>query len=87
MLTCQQMTELVTDYVERRLPFADRVRFQMHLGMCRHCREYLRQIKLVAAALGELRSEDVPPMPEEVATELLARFRTWKGSRARADEV
>lgn len=77
MLTCQQMVELMTNYVERRLPFADRVRFQMHIGMCRHCREYLRQMRLVAAALGHLTPADAPPMSDELAGELLARFRTW----------
>lgn len=36
-------------------------------------------MRLVASALGQLTPEDVPPMPDEVAAELAARFRSWKG--------
>jgi predicted anti-sigma-YlaC factor YlaD len=83
MFTCRQMTELMTDYVEGRMPFYDRMRFRMHVGMCRHCREYLRQMRLVGAALGHMTADDAPPMPEGVEAELMARFRDWKG-RGRA---
>ena len=51
MLTCQQMTTLITDFLEGRLPFMDRARFQLHIGMCKNCRRYLRQMKLSVAAL------------------------------------
>ena len=44
MLTCEQMTALVTEYVEGRLPFTERAKFRMHILMCKHCREYLAQI-------------------------------------------
>lgn len=75
MLTCRELTELVTDYVEGRLSFLDRLRFQMHLGMCRHCRAYLRQFKQIIQALGKLPPESIPP---EVQQALLERFRDWK---------
>ncbi len=75
MMTCQQVTELVTNYLERRLPLRDRVRFQMHIGMCRHCRRYLRQMRLTIRTLGSLPPE---PIPVEVRDELLDRFRRWK---------
>ena len=75
MLTCQQLTELVTNYLERRLPFSQRVAFQMHLGMCRHCRAYLQQMKQTIRTLGKLPSEPIPPDVREM---LLERFRQWK---------
>ena len=75
MLSCQQLTEVVTDYLEGKMSLGQRVRFQMHLGMCRHCRAYLQQMKLTIATLGSLPTE---PLPEGVRTELLQRFRTWK---------
>ena len=49
MLTCKEITELVTDYAEGNLSFMDRVRFQMHIGMCRNCRRYVRQVKATAS--------------------------------------
>lgn len=75
MLTCKQLTELVTDYLEGRLSLVDRLRFQLHIGMCRHCRAYLRQMKLAIRALGELPPE---PMPPAVRDELRRRFADWK---------
>ncbi len=76
MLTCRQVTDLVTDYLEGRQPLAQRLRFQIHLGMCRHCRAYLRQMKLTIDALGSLPEATVPP---EMSQEVLDRLRSWKG--------
>lgn len=75
MLTCQQMTALMTDFLEGRLPWMDRARFRMHIGMCRHCRAYLRQMKLSVAVLGKMPAD---PVPDEVMDALLARFGDWK---------
>ncbi len=75
MLSCQEMTRLVTDYVERRLTFLDRIRFQLHLGMCGHRRRYLRQMRIAAAMMGRAPPE---PVPEATMQELLARFRGWR---------
>jgi anti-sigma factor RsiW len=75
MLTCKQITDLITDYLEGRLPWMDRLRFQMHVGMCQHCRKYLRQMKLSVAVLGAMPAE---PVPDDVMQSLLARFDGWK---------
>ncbi len=75
MLTCRELTELVTDYLEGRLSLAQQMRFQLHIGMCRHCRAYLRQMRGTIQALGSLPEEPVPP---ELREELLRRFRSWK---------
>jgi len=72
MLTCRQLTELVTEYLEGRMPFWRRVQFQMHLGMCRHCRAYLHQMRTTTDALGRLPEE---PVPDDVEAELVERFR------------
>jgi predicted anti-sigma-YlaC factor YlaD len=75
MLTCQQFTELATDYVEGETPFGRRVSVWMHLSMCKHCREYLRQYRITIATLGQLPDEPPPP---ECRAELLRRFRDRK---------
>lgn len=82
MLTCKQITELVTDYLERRMSLTDRLWFHVHLGMCRHCRVYLRQMKATVAALGKLPDEvDIPP---SVRDELRKRFANWHKDRSAA---
>ncbi len=75
MLTCQEVTEVVTDYLEGRQSLMQRLRFQMHLGMCRHCRAYLKQMKTTVDTIGRLPNESIPP---EMSKEVLDRFRAWK---------
>ncbi len=75
MLTCSQMTDLVTEYLEGKMPLAQRLRFQLHVGLCRHCRRYLSQMRATIRALGLLRPVIIPEPPGE----LLRRFRAWKG--------
>lgn len=71
MLTCKELTELVTEYTEGTMPLVKRVQLHIHLAMCSHCRRYLRQLKATRAALGSLPSE---PMPREMKNELLKRL-------------
>ncbi|MGH3250243.1 MAG: zf-HC2 domain-containing protein, partial [Trebonia sp.] len=40
-LVCQEVVELVTDYLEGALSSADNRRFEAHLAGCPHCTEYL----------------------------------------------
>ena len=73
--TCREVAELITDYLEGSLTLTQRLRFQMHMGLCFACRNYLRQMKYTVATLGKLPSE---PVPAQVKEELMKRFRTWK---------
>lgn len=75
MLNCQQITQLVTDYVEGQLSFGKWIAFQMHIGMCRDCRRYLRQMRATAKTLRSLPPE---PVPDAVKQELMKRFKNWK---------
>lgn len=75
MLTCQELTELVTDYLEGHLGLADRVQFKIHLGMCPHCRRFVHGQKLLLDLTGHLPSE---PLPEDIQDDLMAAFRDWK---------
>ncbi len=77
MLTCREVTEIVNDYLEGEMPLWQRVQFQLHIGMCRHCREYLRQMKATVQTMGHLPDE---PMPEDVKEELRSRLRKLSAS-------
>lgn len=74
-LSCRELVELVTDYLEARLPIDERTRFELHLGYCGPCRTYLEQLRQVKAATGRLGEEDLAPAAEE---SLLRAFRGWK---------
>lgn len=72
MLSCKELTELATDYLEQDLPWSKRLRVQLHLWMCRHCRRYLDQMRKVIGLLRRLPTEQAPP---DLVEELLPQFR------------
>ena len=74
-LTCKELVELVTDYLEDRLPVAERARFEVHLTSCQGCRNYLEQMGQTLRLLGELTEDSLEP---ETQQELLEVFRNWK---------
>jgi predicted anti-sigma-YlaC factor YlaD len=71
-LTCKELVELVTDYLEGALSLSERQRFDEHLAACPYCRIYLDQMRQTIRTLGHLPEEAVPPAALEA---LLARFR------------
>ncbi len=73
--SCKEIATLITDYLDGSFSLTQRLRFQMHIGVCMACRNYLRQMKHTVAVLGQLPSEPVPP---EIKEALMNRFRTWK---------
>lgn len=73
-LTCFEVVELVTDYLERRLTSRDVERFEEHLAFCDGCGNYLEQMRETIAATGRLRGGDLPPGLQE---RLLEAFRGW----------
>jgi anti-sigma factor RsiW len=74
-LVCQQVVELVTDYLEGALSRADRRRFERHLKGCPNCTNYLEQMRITIATTGALRPEDLSAEAEQEFTEL---FRRWR---------
>lgn len=74
-MTCQELVELVTDYLEGLLEAEERARFEAHLANCRGCRNYVEQMRRSVQLVGRLTEESLsPPMRDE----LLAVFRRWK---------
>ena len=43
--SCQELVELVTDYLEGALSPGDLRRFEEHIAVCDACTEYLRQLR------------------------------------------
>jgi anti-sigma factor RsiW len=73
-LSCQELVELVTDYLEGAMPPELRRRFERHIGKCSGCRAYLEQIRETIRATGALTTESLTPEAERV---LLDAFRGW----------
>ena len=74
-LVCQQVVELVTDYLEDALTAADRKRFDKHLAGCPHCTEYLAQMRETIRLSGRITPEDLTPNMRADLTDL---YRRWQ---------
>ena len=74
-LTCQDLVELVTDYLEGALPASERARFEAHIADCPCCDAYLDQMRRTIRVVGTRRESTLAPEAEE---ELLRCFRAWK---------
>lgn len=77
MMTCQQVVDdFLTDYLEGRLGFAERVRFDAHLAICSPCRSYLdgyrKTVELGRAAGSEPDPATAGEIPEELVKAILA---------------
>jgi predicted anti-sigma-YlaC factor YlaD len=74
-ITCRELVELVTDYLEGAMEPLERQRLEEHLAGCRPCRHYLEQMRGTIKTVGRLPVESVTPEAQE---ELLRVFRAWK---------
>jgi anti-sigma factor RsiW len=74
-LTCQELVELVTKYLEGALSPAERTRFEAHLTMCDGCSRYLEHMRRTIRLVGKLSEETIAPEAEQA---LLQVFRSWK---------
>ncbi len=74
-LTCHELVELVTDYLEGALSDDEVGRFEEHLAVCPGCQTYLDQMRETAALLG-----DVPAvtLPEGMTADLLTALRDYR---------
>jgi len=73
-LACQELVEIVNNYLEGALPEADRERFDAHLEICEGCRRYLDQMRMTIRVAGTLTEDDLDP---DARDQLLQLFREW----------
>ena len=76
-LSCQELVELVTDYLEEALDDRDRSAFERHLDGCDGCTEYVAQLRVAIELTGTITLDDFSATAEE---RLLQAFRGWRRS-------
>ena len=74
-LSCQELVELVTDYLEGALDERHVQAFERHLAGCDGCTAYLEQFRVTIRLTGTLTPDDLSPDAE---TALLQAFRDWR---------
>jgi anti-sigma factor RsiW len=75
-IRCQQVVELVTDYLEGVLDADLRARVEAHLAECEGCAEYLEQMRTTVRLLGRV---PVDTLSEEAKSDLITAFRDFHG--------
>jgi anti-sigma factor RsiW len=76
-LACQELVEILTDYLEGTLPERDRARVDAHLMTCPPCREYVAEMHATLRLTGRLTVESISPGARD---DLLRAFRRMKAS-------
>lgn len=75
-LTCREVVELVTAYLEDALVLADRERFEHHLVSCDGCRNYLEQMRMTVRLTGKTEDE----LPADLQAQLFEAFHNWRAT-------
>ena len=73
-LTCREMVELMTAYLEDAMSPDDRARFESHLSGCDGCTNYLEQMRETIRLTGRLAEDQLDPLQRDI---LLDAFRGW----------
>ena len=74
-ISCRELVELVSDYLEGALTASDRARFESHIARCGHCAAYVRQMRETITLMGRLPTHT---LSVETEARLLVAFREWK---------
>jgi anti-sigma factor RsiW len=74
-ITCKELTEVLTDYLEGTMSLEDRATLEAHLVLCEGCAIYVEQMRQVISTVRELREDEVEATAPD---SLLEAFRAWK---------
>ena len=74
-LACQEIVEIVTDYLDGAMDQTLRASFEAHLSGCPHCTHYLEQMRATIQVAGTITADDLPP---DLRAGLLEAFRGFR---------
>jgi DcmR-like sensory protein/putative zinc finger protein len=75
-MTCSELVEMVTAYLEGALPSEERGRFEAHLQACSTCQAHVSQMRYAVSTLGQLQpfaDEDLPAQQARIVELFRAR--------------
>jgi len=74
-MDCNELVELVTDYLDDALTDGQRQAFEAHLAECDGCENYVNQMRKTVHLTGSLSVDDIEP---DVFDPLLTAFRSFQ---------
>jgi predicted anti-sigma-YlaC factor YlaD len=83
-MTCKEVNQFLADYLDYTLPWSQRVSFNIHLLICRHCRQYLASYAAtvrMTKLLGDPTEPNQQQVPDELVRAILAARRPRTGAQ------
>ncbi|MEO8477835.1 MAG: zf-HC2 domain-containing protein [Actinomycetota bacterium] len=74
-ITCREVVELLTDYLDGAIPAPDRSRLDAHLARCDGCAAALEQLREAIRVTGTLTEEQVA---QDALEPIRGVFRAWR---------
>ncbi len=74
-MTCKELVELVTTYLEDALDPDTQALFDAHLEYCDGCRNYLEQFRVTVRTVGKIGNDELDPA---FRSRLLEAFRGFR---------
>jgi anti-sigma factor RsiW len=74
-MPCQELVEVITDYLDDALAATDRARLEAHLAECDACQDYVAQFRQTIALTGRVATEELSAQTRD---QLLTAFRGWR---------
>lgn len=71
MITCQQFEDFILAYLEGELPEKQKFVFELHLKLCRECRDYLAAYRRTIEVSKRAFEEPEQPLPDDVPEDLV----------------
>ena len=71
MITCKEFEDFVLRYLDDELPTKQRAVFELHMRLCRECRDYLAAYQRTIEISREAFRADDEPIPDEVPEDLI----------------
>lgn len=84
MITCREFEDFILAYIEGELPAKQRRIFDLHLKVCRECRDYLAAYKRTMEVSRHAYDEPFAPVPESVPEDLVTAILEAKTSQDRS---
>lgn len=77
-ITCRELVEVITEYLEGSMVPDERARFEAHLDECEGCTRAVEQFRATISSTGSLTQDHLGAAERDL---LLAVFRSWSRER------
>lgn len=74
-MTCKEVNEFLADYLDGKLPWRQRLSFNVHLIICRHCRRYVASYAATVRVTKSLGQAAELQVPDELVRAILTARR------------